>query len=511
MAKATIILDPAFVVGKTDPRLFGSFVEHLGRCVYGGIFEPGHPTADTEGFRQDVMELVRELGVTVVRYPGGNFVSGYNWEDGVGPVDQRPRRRELAWFSTETNAFGTNEFMSWCAKARLEPMMAVNLGTRGADEARELLEYCNVEGGTALSDLRHQHGHPSPHGVKLWCLGNEMDAPWQIGAKTAVEYGTLARESAKLMRWLQPDIELVACGSSSRSMATFAEWERVVLEETFDVVEYISLHGYFSKHGDKSRDFMAEADLVGRYIDEIVAVADGVAARRRSSKRIMLSFDEWNVWYRTRDRATRTKPGWPEAPAILEELFTMEDALVFGAALLTLINRCDRVKAACVAQLVNVIGLIMTETGGRAWRQPIFYPFKHASDWAQGTVLDMRLTCGTFTASNGDQFPDIVSAAVLADGGKSLSLFCVNRNFDQPIDLVLSLRGMELRKLLESRVMRSEDLNATNTADDPERVKPVRGPNAAIRDGAWQLTIPPASWSVFRFSSLPRSAEASST
>src|SRR3954463_4806392 len=506
MAEVVIVLDPAFVVGKTDARLFGSFVEHLGRCVYGGIFEPGHPTADDQGFRQDVLELVRELGVTVVRYPGGNFVSGYNWEDGVGPRDKRPRRRELAWFSTETNAFGTNEFMDWCTKAALEPMMAVNLGTRGADEARALLEYCNVDGGTDLSDLRHQHGHPAPHGVRLWCLGNEMDAPWQIGAKTAQEYGALARESAKLMRWLDPNIELVACGSSSRSMSTFAEWERVVLEETFDVVEYISLHGYFSKYGDKSRDFMAEADLVGRYIDEIVAVADGVAARRRSSKRIMLSFDEWNVWYRPRDRATRTKPDWPEAPAILEELFTMEDALVFGAALLMLINRCNRVKAACVAQLVNVIGLIMTETGGRAWRQPIFYPFQHAARWARGTVLDMRLTCGTFAASDGERYPDIVSATVLAEDGNSLALFCVNRNFDETIDMEIDLRGFELGSFLESHVMTSDDLDATNTADDPERVRPETGPAATGGGSAWRLSVPAASWCIFRFECRPANA-----
>jgi alpha-L-arabinofuranosidase len=503
MAEARIVLDSAFAVGQVDPRLFGSFVEHLGRCVYGGIFEPGHPTADARGFRQDVLELVRELGVTIVRYPGGNFVSGYNWEDGVGPVDKRPRRRELAWFSTETNAFGTNEFMEWCAKAALEPMMAVNLGTRGADEARALLEYCNVDGGTALSDLRHQHGRPAPHGVRLWCLGNEMDAPWQIGAKTAREYGTLARESAKLMRWLDPKIELVACGSSSRSMPTFAEWERVVLEETFEVVEYISLHGYFSKYGDKSREFMAEADLVGRYVDEIIAVADGVAARRRSPKRIMLSFDEWNVWYRTRDRATRTKPGWPEAPAILEELFTMEDALVFGAALLTLINRCDRVKAACVAQLVNVIGLIMTETGGRAWRQPIFYPFQHAAQWARGTVLDMRLSCGTFVTGDGERFPDLVSAAVLAEDGNSLALFCVNRNFEDAIDVEVNLRGLELGDFIESRVLRSDDLNATNTADNPKRVRPEKGPAATMRDDIWHIAVPPASWSVFRFKCRP--------
>src|SRR5262249_39019513 len=290
--------------------------------------------------------------------------------------------------------------------------------------------------------------------VRLGCLGNEMDAPWQIGAKSAHDYGTLARESAKLMRWLDPDIELVACGSSSRSMPTFAEWERVVLEETFEVVEDISLHGYFSKHGDKSREFMAEADLVGRYIDEIIAVADGVAARRRSPKRIMLSFDEWNVWYRTRDRATRTKPGWPEAPAILEEFFTMEDALVFGAAFLTLINRCNRVKAACVAQFVNVIGLIMTETGRRRWRQPTFHPFQSAGQWARGTVLDMRLTCGTFAAGDGELFPEIVSAAVLSEDAKSLALFCVNRNFDQAIDIEVNLRGFGFSDFLESRVMR---------------------------------------------------------
>src|SRR5215468_8880119 len=400
MAEAIIVLDPAFVVGKTDPRLFGSFIEHLGRCVYGGIFEPGHTSADDEGFRQDVLELVRELGVTIIRYPGGNFVSGYNWEDGVGPLDKRPRRRELAWFSTETNAFGTNEFMAWCAKAGLEPMMAVNLGTRGPDEARALLEYCNVESGTMLSDLRHEHGHPAPHNVKLWCLGNEMDAPWQIGAKTAREYGTLARESAKLMRWLDPSIELVACGSSSRSMPTFAEWERTVLEETFEVVQYISLHGYFSKHGDKSRDFMAEADLVGRYVDEIVAVADGVAARRRSPKRIMLSFDEWNVWYRTRrNRAARVKEGWPVAPPILEEPYNMEDALAFGGMCISLLNHADRVKAACLAQLVNVIAPIMTETGGPAWRQTIFWPFAHFSNFGRGRVLRTQIESPTYAAT----------------------------------------------------------------------------------------------------------------
>jgi alpha-N-arabinofuranosidase len=217
----------------------------------------------------------------------------------------------------------------------------------------------------------------------------------------------------------------------------------------------------------------------------------------------MLSFDEWNVWYRTRDRATRTKPGWPEAPAILEEPFTMEDALVFGAALVTLINRCDRVKAACVAQLVNVIGLIMTETGGPAWRQPIFYPFQHAARWARGTVLDMRMTCETFAAGDGERFPDIVSAAVLAEDENSLALFCVNRNFDQAIDVAINLRGLEFSDFIESHVLNSKDLNATNTANDPERVRAKDGPAATVHDGVWRMTLPPASWSVFRFRCRP--------
>src|SRR4051812_47630722 len=245
MAVAQLTLDPAFSIGTVDRRLFGSFVEHMGRCVYTGIFEPGHPAADDDGLRTDVLDLVRELGVTTVRYPGGNFVSGYRWEDGVGPRGDRPRRLDLAWRALETNAFGLNEFMRWARLADVEPMMAVNLGTRGVEAAAELVEYCNLPDGTAAADLRRKHGVAEPHDIRLWCLGNEMDGPWQIGNLTADEYGRLAARAGHAMRRVDPSIELVACGSSNSTMPTFAAWEATVLEHAYDQVDYISLHTYY--------------------------------------------------------------------------------------------------------------------------------------------------------------------------------------------------------------------------------------------------------------------------
>jgi len=350
MTVARVVVDTSFTVGEIDPRLFGSFVEHMGRCVYTGIFEPGHPDADERGFRKDVLALTRELGVTLVRYPGGNFLSGYNWEDGVGPVEKRPRRLELAWLATEPNTFGTNEFMEWCRAADVEPLFCVNLGTRGPDEARRLLEYCNHPAGTELSDLRHRHGYPQPHGIKLWGLGNEQDGPWQIGEKTAYEYGRIAKETAKLMRWVDPAIQLSACGSSGREMSTFAKWEYEVLDQCYEQVDFLSLHQYFTNYDNDTAEFLGAADLMDRYIREIVAVCDAVGAKHRSSKKIMLSFDEYNVWWKARPNGKLKKPdGWPVAPALNEEIYNFEDALVLGGAMIALLNNADRVKIACLS------------------------------------------------------------------------------------------------------------------------------------------------------------------
>ena len=271
-AKTTFHRD--FTIAHTDDRLYGSFIEHLGRAVYTGIYEPDHPLADEDGFRTDVMKLVQELRVPIVRYPGGNFVSGFRWEDSVGPKESRPRRPELAWRTIETNQFGLNEFMRWCRKVGTEPMMAINLGTRGADAARNLVEYCNLPAGTYYSDLRVQHGAPDPHNIHLWCLGNEMDGPWQIGHKTADEYGRLALETAKVMKWVDPSIELVACGSSNLDMPTFASWEATVLEHTYSHVDYLSMHQYYDNQAQDTADFMASSVAMEAIIRSVNSICD---------------------------------------------------------------------------------------------------------------------------------------------------------------------------------------------------------------------------------------------
>jgi len=511
MDNVTVDLHRDQAIGETDPRLFGAFIEHLGRCVYGGIFEPGHPSADARGFRGDVLALVRELAPTIMRYPGGNFVSGYDWEDGVGPAASRPRRLDLAWMSTETNQFGTNEFIDWCRLAATEPMLAVNLGTRGADAARRLVEYCNHPGGTTLSDMRRAHGWEQPHGVRFWCLGNEMDGPWQMEAKTAQEYGRVATEAAKMMRWVDPSIELAACGSSGRNMPTFGAWEDTVLEHSFDHVEFISLHTYINNYAGDTAAFLASPDLMDTFIDEVVAIADAVAVRRGSGKRIMLSFDEWNVWYRTRrTAAARTKPGWPVAPGILEEIYNVEDALVFGGACISLLNHADRVRAGCLAQLVNVIAPIMTETGGPAWRQTIFHPFSHFSNFGRGRVLRTRIQSPTYAASYFDprgaqdlrfalpEVPYLKIAAVHDEQAGVLTLFALNRNLTEEMTLAVNAGGYAGLSVERALQLHDADLAAVNTRVDPQRVRPAALAGVRTEGSRLEATLAPASWNVIR-------------
>ena len=499
------------VIGETDRRLFGAFIEHLGRCVYGGIFEPGHPTADAQGFRRDVLDLIRSLAPTIVRYPGGNFVSGYNWEDGVGPVETRPRRLDLAWLSTETNGMGTNEFVDWCRLAGIEPMLAVNLGTRGADAARNFLEYCNHPAGTTLSDLRRGHGWERPHSVKLWCLGNEMDGPWQMESKTAAEYGRIACETAKMMRWVDPGIELAVCGSSGPNMATFGAWEETVLEHTFDQVDYISLHTYINNYAQDTPAFLGAPDLMDRFIEEVVAIADAVAKRRHSEKRIALSVDEWNVWYRTRrTAAARTLPGWPVAPPLLEELYNAEDALVFGGMCISLLNHADRVKVACLAQLVNAIAPIMTQTGGPAWRQTIFHPFAHFSRFGRGRVLRAQVESPTYSATYYDprgaqeryfplpEVPYLKLAAVHDEDRATLTLFALNRSLTDELQMRVDAEGFVGLQTIEALTLHNADLSAANTAQAPDRVIPHSPTGVRVDGSAIEVTLEPASWNVIR-------------
>lgn len=498
--KATLHIDKEFTVGEVSDKLFGSFLEHLGRAVYGGIFEPGHPEADARGFRKDSLAMIRELNVPLVRYPGGNFVSGFRWEDSVGPAASRPRRLDLAWKSVETNRFGLDEFMDWCALAGTEPMMAVNLGTRGVDAALSLLEYCNHPGGTALSDMRRANGHAAPHGIKLWCLGNEMDGPWQLGQKTPEEYGRVAYEAAKAMKILDPGIELCACGSSSGEMPTFPRWEETVLEHCYDKVDYLSLHQYQIKTAVGEEAFRGAALSMDRFIERAAATCDHVRSKLRAKKPMMLSFDEWNVWYRTLN-VDGGEP-WREAPPLLEEVYDLEDAVVFGTLVNSLLRHADRVKVACLAQLVNVIAPIMTRTGGPAWKQTIFWPFALASAKGRGTSLDLRASSPSYECESLGEVPYLDAAAVLSRDGAELSLFLANRHLGEPMELALSFPGFERFSPVERVGIHGKDPAAANTEARPDAVAPVRedlrsrASSDEAKEGRATIRLPPLSWNL---------------
>ncbi|MDQ2848308.1 MAG: alpha-N-arabinofuranosidase [Actinomycetota bacterium] len=494
MTKTELIVDPEFVIGDVDRRLFGSFVEHMGRCVYGGVFEPGHPAADEQGQRTDVIDLTKELGVSIVRYPGGNFVSGYRWEDGVGPVADRPTRLDLAWRSVESNQFGLHEFMDWAAKAGVEPMLAVNLGTRGVAEAADLVEYANHPGGTTLSDLRAANGHPEPFGIKLWCLGNEMDGPWQIGHKSADDYGKLAAEAGKAMKLVDPSIELVVCGSSGRGMATFGQWEAEVLAHTYDQVDYISLHAYYEEESGDLESFLASAVDIDAFIDEVVSTCDYAKALQRSDKTMRLSFDEWNVWYQKAYHSQPTR-NWEPAPHLIEDDFSVVDAVVVGSYLISLLNHADRVGVACQAQLANIIAPIRTEPAGPAWRQTIFHPFALMAQYAHGRALQVPLTTASIPTARFGDVPGVQCAATHDEQTGRLALFLVNRNSSEAHDLQVDLRTPGDLTVLDHQVLADDDIRATNSAAAPDRVTPTQG-GAKVVDGALVLSLPPVSFSV---------------
>jgi alpha-N-arabinofuranosidase len=425
--EATVVLDPEHHRGEVDRRLFGSFVEHMGRCVYTGIYEPGHPTADGAGFRRDVADLVAELGPTLVRYPGGNFVSGYDWTDGIGPRDERPRRFDLAWRSIETNQVGTDEFLAWASGLGLEPMLAVNLGTAGVREAAALVEYCNLAGGTEWSERRRAHGSDAPYGVRLWCLGNEMDGPWQIGHRSAEAYAALAAEAAKAMRVVDPGIELVLCGSSFHEMPTFGYWESTVLEHAGDHVDYLSMHAYYEEDDGDTDSFLASGASMDSFIDGVVATIDAVAARRRTTRRIAISFDEWNVWYRSRFPGMDSFPLEVAGPRIEDDYSTL-DAVVVGDLMSSLLNHADRVRIACLAQLVNVIAPIRTEPGGPAWRQTTFHVFARVAAQARGHSLVTRVSAPELATRRQGDVPLVSVAATHDEECGAVAVFVTNRS-----------------------------------------------------------------------------------
>ena len=489
-----------------DPRLFGAFLEHLGRSVYTGVYDPGNPLSDERGFRKDVIKEVADLRVPIIRYPGGNMVSGYNWWDGVGPKKDRPTVLERAWNSIETNQFGTNEFMDWAKAVGTEPLLGFNLGTGTSEMAVAYIEYCNYARGTKWSDLRRSHGYEQPHKVKYWCLGNEMDGPWQIGRLTAREYGRKARDIAQQARVIDPDVQLIACGSSNPRLPTYLEWDREVLEECYDMVDGISLHNYFGntpeQSGGKSERFLAQNLDMERQIREITAVADYVQGLKRSSKQLWLSFDEWNVWYRARGPEHLDGKG-AFAPKLLEEVYNLEDALITGGFLNTLMRQSDRVRVACLAQIVNVIAPLVTNSNGTL-RQSIYFPYQMVLQYARGRMLDIQVESETypiraaglrFDFARDENVPFLDVVATYDAKAKRIAVFALNRDLSSERELALSFDDVAPSKVLACETITGADLKAFNTFENPNKVVSTRL-DAAKAGRKMSVKLPARSYTV---------------
>ena len=491
---SVISIDRERLIGAIDPKLFGGFLEHMGRAIYEGIYEPDSPFADPAGLRQDVLAALKELNPTIIRYPGGNFLSGYHWQDGVGPSKQRPRRRELAWHSIETNQFGTNEFVEFCQKLQTRPMLGVNMGTGTIEEASALVEYCNAPQGSFYADLRARHGYPKPHQVEYWCLGNEMDGPWQIGHLDAVDYAKKAREAAKMMRWHDPSIKLILCGSSSTGMLTYPEWDRIVLEECWQHVDYLSLHYYAGNRDGDTASYLALARQFEDHLDTLAGALRYVKSKLRSRHEVYLSWDEWNVWYKD-----QTYEGhWTEAPHLIEEVYNLEDALVVAQWMNVFLRRCNVLKIGCLAQLVNIIAPILTRREGLL-RQSIFYPFMLFSRHAAGSALDVQCKSPVYeTARYGPQPVLDVSASYVEAQGHS-ALFIVNRSQQTAETANIIWQGWNPGAAARLYQLNGSDPKAHNTFDKPDTVKANDLGQVEVQQGKLSLSLPPLSFTALIF------------
>ena len=505
MKTASLKVDKDFLISKIDDRIYGSFVEHMGRVIYTGIFEPGHPQADEKGFRRDVLELIKKLNLSVIRYPGGNFTSAYNWEDTVGPVENRPTRLELAWKAIEPNTFGLNEFFDWVKLTGADPIMTVNLGTRGIDAARNILEYCNFEGGTQWSDLRKKHGYSKPHNVKMWCLGNELDGHWQVATKTADEYGRLANETSKAMKWVDSSIQTVAVGSSTPRLHSYPEWDRTVLMHCYENVDYLSLHNYINRWQDENLNierkrepddtptYLSRSLAFDKQIKEVIATCDYVKSVKRSNKTMYLSFDEWNVHRFPEEKYEQ----WKTASPIDWVHFTMEDTLLFASMLLSIIRHADRVKIACQSLLVNTIPLILTEENGKAWTNPTYYPMLHASLFGRGTLMHSNMSCEKYDNSLFNDIPIIDH--VVIENNDDITIFAINRT-ENNVLLEADLQGYRPEQVIEHIGLSSSNLEDINTSNHSNLVSPKQISNTIIEDGLVKSELPAYSWNVIRVS-----------
>lgn len=499
MLKAKVIFDRDYAIGQVDKRMYGALVEHVGRQIYNhGLYDPLSPLSDEMGMRTDVIQAVRESGVTLMRYPGGNVVSGFNWEDSVGPVEQRPRTIDLGWFSVEPNTFGLNEFVEWSKKAGTDIMYTVNMGTRGMEEAAHVVEYCNLPGGTRYSDMRIAHGWKQPHNIKLWCVGNETDGPWQIGMKTADEYGRLACESGKMMKWLDPSIELVAHGSSTPELPSYPEYTRQMLEHCYDQMDYVALHRYYGNEAaNDPEDYLAKTLDLEDYILSTIAAIDYVKAKKRSKKRLHISFDEYNVSNFIEPNEIPVENRWKlmgEHPRF-EEKASLEDGLMVAGMLITFLKHADRIKIACMASMVNATGAIMINEKG-IYRQTYYYPLMHVATLGRGTAIVPVVKSPRVDTASFTDVPLVDAVAVENEEKGEMTIFALNRSLKEEMALTLDLRGMDRMTAFEHIVMTGPDRKARNTFETPVNIVPF---HQHIEPDAEEIKIPAFSWNVIRF------------
>jgi alpha-N-arabinofuranosidase len=489
--KAQVFLDTNRTIAPISPLLFGGFVEHMGRCVYEGIYDPESPLADKRGLRKDVIEALRDQSYTVIRYPGGNFLSGYNWLDGVGPKNQRPHRRELAWQSTETNQFGTNEFMEFCAAINAAPMLAVNMGTGDIQSASALVEYCNAPVGSYWSDLRASHGVRDPYNVRYWCVGNEMDGPWQIGHLDAAAYGNKALEAAKMMKWQDPGIETVLCGSSNDQMRTYPEWDRTALEIAWEHIDYHSMHYYAGNREDDTPSFLASAVLFERFVDTLEGTLRYVKAKRRSKHDVFLSWDEWQVWY----KGDPLNGNWAKAPHLAEETYNLEDALVVAQWLNVFLRKSNVIKIACVAQIVNVISWLQTRKDGLL-KQPSYYPFKLVSNFARGQALDVAVKADRVETRQYDAVPALDVSASYDGETQQGAIFLVNRSVTESVVTDVVWQDKKAVRIEQAWQLAGSDPKEVNSWDAPNRLAAQAIPAPVVENGCATLRLPPLSFTV---------------
>lgn len=510
MEKTRVVFDPAYRIARVDSRIFGGFLEHMGRAVYEGVYEPKSSHADENGFRKDVLGALRKLDITVMRYPGGNFASGYHWKDGIGPKDLRPIVQELAWQSIEPNQFGTDEFIKMSQLMNWKPMFTVNLGTGTPEEARNWVEYCNSPAGSKYTDWRVSNGSKDPHDVKLWCLGNEMDGPWQLGHVPADQYAIRAQQAAKLMKDTDPSIETIACGSSTISLPTYMDWDRTVLEYVGPFADYISLHRYVGNLKGDTSDYLAVTNSIDQQIEEMDAVCRFVQAKTRSKSRHFLCFDEWNVWYRTMN-TEHTNGRGKFAPPLIEEHYNLEDALVVAGFLNSFIRHADSVKIANIAQIVNVIAPILTRAD-EMLLQSIYYTFAMFSCRREGVAIQPAVSGPGYESPSYGWVKYIDTSAVLGDG--VLHTFLVNRNINEEAKIEIDHANGKIVRVESAEVISGTDSKANNTYEHPNEVRSMPLQTIKVADCKASITLPALSVAAITFKvskSLPRIAVSKGT